>query len=126
METRRQAKVSKLLQRELAVIFQKNAKSWFSIQFISVSQVKITPDLSYAKVYLTFINEPDPEGKVQLVRTKSSEIKRQLATALRHEFRKLPDINFFYDDTLDYAENMNKLLDSLKTDDEEDSSEEDA
>ncbi len=117
METRRQAKVSKLLQREMAVILQKNGKSWFSLPFITVSQVKVTPDLSYAKVYITFINESEPEEKVKLVRTKTSEIKKILANSLRHEMRKLPDINFFYDDTLDYADNMNKLLDSLKTDD---------
>ncbi|MFY0674970.1 MAG: 30S ribosome-binding factor RbfA [Bacteroidia bacterium] len=117
MESRRQAKVSKLLQRELAVILQKNGKSWFAIPFITVSQVRVTPDLSYAKVYLTFLGDDNPEDKVKLVRTKTAEVKRQLASALRHEMRKLPEINFFYDDTLDYADNMNKLLDSLKPDD---------
>ena len=120
METRRQAKVSKLLLRELATIMQKNAKSWFAIPFITVSQVKVTPDLSYAKVYLTFLDGEGAEEKVKAVRTKTAEIKRQLANVLRHEMRKLPDINFFYDDTLDYADNMNKLLDSLNEDDKAD------
>lgn len=117
MESRRQAKVSKLLLRELAAILQKNGKNWFAIPFITVSQVRVTPDLSYAKIYLTFLNEEKPEEKVKLIRTKTAEVKRLLANALRHEMRKLPDINFFYDDTLDYADNMNKLLDSLKPDD---------
>ncbi|MGB0430662.1 MAG: 30S ribosome-binding factor RbfA [Bacteroidia bacterium] len=124
MESRRQAKVSKLLQRELAVILQKNGKSWFAIPFITVSQVRVTPDLSYAKVYLTFLNDDEPEQKAKQVRTKTPEIKRLLANALRHEMRKLPDINFFYDDTLDYADNMNKLLDSLTNDQPESNDEE--
>lgn len=118
METRRQAKVSRLLLRELATIMQKNTKSWFAIPFITVSQVKVTPDMSYAKVYLTFLDGKDAEDKIKLIRTKTSEVKRQLANNLRHELRKMPDINFFYDDTLDYADNMNKLLDSLKTEDD--------
>jgi len=124
METRRQAKVAKLLQRELATILQKNAKSWFSIPFISVSQVKITPDLSYAKIYLTFINESQPEERIEEIKVKIPEIKRLLANELRHELRKLPAINFFYDDTLDYADHMNKLLDSLNTDEKRSDEEE--
>lgn len=113
MESRRQAKVSRLIHREIASILQKNSNSWFSVQFITVSKISVTPDLSYAKVYLTFLNEPNPQEKVDMVKTKTGEIKLQLGRALKNEMRKLPDINFFYDDTLDYVENMDTLFKKL-------------
>lgn len=113
MESRRQAKVSRLLQRELAMLLQKNARHWFSIPFVSVSRVMVSPDVSIAKVYLTFINENEPLARLETVRGKTAEIKRNLANTLRHELRKMPDLVFFYDDTLDYVEHMDKLFDKL-------------
>jgi len=117
MESRRQAKVSRLIHREIASILQKNAKSWFAIPFITVSKISVTPDLSYAKVYLTFLNETNPQEKADLVKTKTGEIKLQLGRALKNEMRKLPDINFFYDDTMDYVENMDSLFKKLNNND---------
>ena len=115
MESRRQAKVSKLLMRETAILLQKNSRIWFGNRFVSVSQVKITPDLSYAKVYVTFINEKNPEELLKLLQRRTKDVRMKLATALRNDLRKLPEIQFFYDDTLDYAEHMNRLLDDLNS-----------
>lgn len=73
----------------------------------------VSPDVSIAKVYLTFINESEPLAKLETVRAKTSDIKKNLASSLRHELRKMPDLVFFYDDTLDYVEHMGKLFDKL-------------
>lgn len=117
MESRRQAKVSRLIQREIAVILQRNSRMWFKIQFVTVSKINMTPDLSYAKVYLTFLNEKNPEEKIEMIRAKTGEIKLQLGSALKNEMRKLPAINFFYDDTMDYVDDMDKLLKKLNNPD---------
>jgi len=117
MESRRQAKVSRLIQREIAVILQRNSQMWFALPFVTVSKIHVTPDLSYAKVYLTFLNEANPQEKIDLVRAKTGEIKLQLGSALKNEMRKLPAINFFYDDTMDYVEDMDKLLKKLNNPD---------
>lgn len=117
MESRRQAKVSRLIQREIAVILQRNSQMWFNIPFVTVSKIHVTPDLSYAKVYLTFLNEKNPAEKIDLIRTKTGEIKLQLGSALKNEMRKLPAINFFYDDTMDYVEDMDRLLKKLNNPD---------
>lgn len=117
MESRRQAKVSKLLQKDLAVILQKNCRTWFSVSFITVSKVQVTADLSYAKVYVTFLNVDKPEEVVTMMNKKVGEIKHQLASLVKNQLRKLPDLNFFYDDTLDYVDKMEQLFREIKTPD---------
>lgn len=118
MESRRQAKVNKLIQRELGHIFQKKAKAWFDLQFISVSQVHVSPDLGTAKVYLTFLNEKEPQKALEKVQNGSGEVKYELAKALKNEFRKLPELHFYYDDTLDYVDDMEKLFKKIKKNDD--------
>ena len=114
MESRRQAKVAKLLQKELAVILQKNCRMWFSVSFITVSKIQVTADLSYAKVYVTFLDVDQPEDLVQLMNKKIGEVKNQLAARVKNQLRKLPDLSFFYDDTLDYVDKMEQLFREIK------------
>lgn len=114
MESRRQAKVGKLIQRELAVVLQKLGPQRLGINFITVTHVKPSPDLSMAKVYLSFINAKNPEDFVKRIRDNNSVIKAELAKRLRHDLRKLPELRYFYDDTLDYSERMDELFDELR------------
>lgn len=115
MESRRQAKVAKLLQKELATILQKNCRMWFSVSFITVSKIQVTPDLSYAKVYVTFLDVDQPEDVVKLMNTKVGEVKNQLASKVKNQLRKLPSLSFFYDDTLDYVDKMEQLFKDIKS-----------
>lgn len=115
MDSTRQLKVSKLIQKELALVFQKNGQKWFNIPFITVSTVRISPDLMNARVYLTFMNQTNPEELVERISYNSKEIRTILAGKIRHQVRKIPELQFFYDDSMDYAERMDQLFEKLKS-----------
>ncbi len=114
MESKRQAKFGRQVQKDLSEIFLREGKALFGTQFISVSQVRVTPDLSYVKAYLTFLNEKDPQRMLNLVKLHNKELRTMLASRIRNEVRKIPEIEFFYDDTMEYVEKMDKLFAELK------------
>jgi len=109
MESRRQQKIAKVLKQDLAVLFQREAKTLFSGAFITVTSVSITADMSYAKVYLSIMGNKD---KVILkeVQIKSKEIRNIIAKQVRHQMRKVPEFQFYIDDSLDYYEKIDDLL----------------
>ncbi len=103
-------KISTLIQHELAIIFQRESRNLFEGAFITVTKVRITPDLSYAKVYLSFFTQGDKEPLLKQVQTQTSQIKRILGNTVKNQLRKIPDLSFFIDDSLDYADEIDKLL----------------
>ena len=115
MYSKRQNKVSRLLQKELADIFQ---KEYSGRAFITVTVVRISPDLSYAKVYLSIMEgtgKSAKDGEVSdniMIQTK--EIRKRLAARIKNKVRIIPDLKFFIDDSLDYEENIDRLLGNLK------------
>lgn len=113
MESRRQQKVSKLLQKELGDIFLKDGKKMFNNSLITVTEVVISQDLLHAKVYLNILQEDDPKSFVDHINQKSKEIRNLLAQRIRHQIRRIPEVKFFYDDSLDQAEKMDKLFDKI-------------
>lgn len=115
MESTRQAKICRLLQKEISEIFRlQTAKTHGTI--VSVSAVRVSPDLSIAKVYLSVF----PSNKAQDVLTAAKEqvktIRYELAQKVRFQLRKVPELAFYLDDSLDYLENIDRLL---KTDEAE-------
>jgi ribosome-binding factor A len=111
MESTRQKKVSRLLQKELGTIFQQNA-TLFEGKMITVTVVRISPDLSVAKVYLSFFppkKEKDADP-LSLVRRHTSQIRYELGQKIRNQLRIVPELSFFEDDSLDYIENIENLL----------------
>ncbi len=109
METTRQAKISRLLQKELSEIFrQQTAKTHGTL--VSVSIVRVSPDLSVAKVYLSiFPSEKSPE-LLESIRDSAKTIRYELAQKVRFQLRKCPELAFYIDDSLDYIDNIDKLL----------------
>jgi ribosome-binding factor A len=99
MDSRRQNKVGTLLQEELAQLFQRESRNLFAGAFITVTQVRVAPDLSVARVFLSIM------GKEQ-----NKEIRKRLAEIIRFQLRKTPELIFVIDDSLDYAETINNLL----------------
>ena len=110
MESTRQAKISRLLQKELSEIFsQQTAKTHGVI--VSVSTVRVSPDLSVAKAYLSiFPSEKAPEMIVN-IEASAKTVRYELAQKVRFQLRKVPELQFYLDDSLDYIENIDKLLD---------------
>jgi ribosome-binding factor A len=114
MENKRQAKFARQMQKDLSEIFQREGKNLTGREFIGVSGVKVTPDFGYVKVYLTFLNEQDPQKALNMVKQHNKEIRTLLASRIKNEVRKIPELEFFYDDTLDMIERIDRLFDEIK------------
>jgi ribosome-binding factor A len=110
METTRQNKISRLLQKDLAEIFQKEARDMFHGIMLSVTNVRISPDLSVARVYLSIF--PSEKGETILLEIKlhQSRIRGLLGLRVGKQLRIVPQLDFFIDDSLDYIDNIDRLL----------------
>lgn len=109
MESKRQAKISRLIQKELSEIFRRQTAALGGV-LVSVSTVRVSPDLSIAKVYLS-IFPPQKGGEIlENIKRQTKTVRYELAAAVRETLRKCPDLQFYLDDSLDYAENIDRLL----------------
>ena len=109
MEGKRQAKIARYIQKELSEIFRKQTAKLGGV-LVTVSAVRVTPDLSIAKAYLS-IFPPEKAGEIlENVRRQSKTVRYDLAQAVRQTLRKCPDLQFKPDDSLDYIDNIDRLL----------------
>lgn len=111
METQRQKKIGGVIQKDLAEILQRAATDGgLKGTLISVSKVTVTTDLSIAKVYVSIF--PPNNAKELLEGIKGSEpvIKHELASRTRHQLRRMPELNFYLDDSLEYIDKIEKSL----------------
>lgn len=109
METTRQAKISRLIQKELSEIFrQQTAKMPGTL--VSVSAVRVSPDLSVARAYLSVFPSDKAVAVIESVNSSAKTIRYELAQIVRHQLRKTPELSFFLDDSLDYIDNIDQLL----------------
>ena len=109
METTRQNKICRLLQKELSEIFLNETRK-MPVTLVSVSIVRISPDLSIAKAYLSIFPSEKAQETIEAVNASSREIRYQLAQRVRFQLRKMPELHFYLDDSLDYIENIDNLL----------------
>ena len=109
MEGKRQAKIARLLQRELSEIFRRQTAAMGNV-IVSVSAVRVTPDLSIAKVYLSLFPPEKSNEILENIKRQSKTCRYELAQAVKQTLRKCPDLQFYLDDSLDYAENIDRLL----------------
>lgn len=109
METTRQNKISRLLQKELSEIFLLQTKAMPGI-LVSVSIVRISPDMSVARVYLSVFPSEKNDELVKNVNENMKSIRYELGTRVRHQLRIIPELKFFVDDSLDYIEKIDSLL----------------
>jgi ribosome-binding factor A len=110
MDTTRQNKVSKLIQKEMGELFQRESRNLFSGAFITVTGVKISPDLSVAKIYLSFLAVPDSGVLVKTIREHTREIRKRFGEKIKHQLRIVPNLEFFHDDSLEYVDKIEKLF----------------
>ena len=109
MEGKRQAKIARLLQRELSEIIRRQTAAMGNV-IVSVSAVRVTPDLSIAKVYLSIFPSEKSNEILENIKRQSKTCRYELAQAVKQTLRKCPDLQFYLDDSLDYAENIDRLL----------------
>jgi len=110
MESLRQQKVNKLLAKELAEIFRSEARSLFGGGFITVTQVRVSPDLSSAKVYLSIMGNKDKKAVFKLIQDQTAVIRKKLGLIVGKQLRIVPELMFYIDDSLDYAMKIEELL----------------
>ncbi len=109
METTRQHKIARLLQKELGDIFLLQTKAMQGT-LVSVSTVRISPDMSIARVYLSVFPSEKAEEMVKNINGNAKSIRFELGTRVRHQLRIIPELKFFVDDSLDYIEKIDSLL----------------
>ncbi len=110
MESTRQKKVARLVQKEMAELFQKESRNLFDGAFITVTTARISPDLGHAKIYLSMFKVEKPEELLEHIQSQKKEIRKRLGEKVRHQLRIVPDLDFYVDDSLDYLENIDRLL----------------
>jgi ribosome-binding factor A len=109
-EGKRQRQIAGLLNEEMNRIFQSLGLSMQDGGMISISAVKVTPDLLEARFYLSFFQVKDPDAVLRKVTERMPEIKRELTNQVRHQLRNMPVLKFFRDDTLDHVFKMEELF----------------
>jgi ribosome-binding factor A len=110
MESTRQKKVSRLIQKELAELFIRKSSEIASGKLISVTIVRVSPDLSFAKVFLSIFPSANQEEVLNTIKEHAPKLRFELGQKVRTQLRIVPEIAFFIDDSLDYIDNIDKLL----------------
>ncbi len=109
MESTRQQKISRLLQKEISEIFRMQTAKTRGV-IVSVSSVRVSPDLSLAKAYLSIFPSEKAQEIIEGINASRKTIRYELAQRVRMQLRKTPELMFYLDDSLDYLDNIDKLL----------------
>jgi|SRR5690606_4508001 len=115
-QSKRQKQVARLIQEEMNVLFQRNGLNTAGGGMVSISEVEVTPDLLEARIYLSFFKVDQPEATLTLIQEKTPELRGLLGNKLRHQLRRIPELQFVRDETLDQVFKMEELFKKIKTD----------
>lgn len=113
-EGKRQKQIGGLLQEEINAIFQRLGLGFIQGAMVSIASVKVTPDLLEARIYLSIYNAKDEKAVFEKVEERAWEVKKELAARVRNQLRRIPELRFFADDTLDHAFKMEELFRKIK------------
>ena len=112
----RQDKFAKQIQRDLAELMTLHRNEWLGGTFVTMSNVLVSPDLSYVKVYLSLFNIQNRKDVLNHLNTVvDREIRHEIARRIKNNVKKIPEIRFYEDDTLDYVAKMDELFDKIKS-----------
>lgn len=109
-QSTRQLKVARELQRDLAEIIRSRGMAAFGGAMVTVSEVRISPDLSIAKVYTSIFPSAKQEEVMQILKEENKSLRGELGRKVAKQLRIVPELDFYLDTTLDYAEHIDKLL----------------
>ena len=112
MESKRQQKFNKLIQKELGGIFQKEAKPLIGRSLVTITRVMVSPDLGFAKAYLSFLMA-DSKTLFEHINEHKKDIRHALAKRIGKSVRVIPELAFFPDDSATYAQHMDKVISDL-------------
>ncbi len=113
-EGKRQKQVAVEISKVLNGVFLRMGLNMQDGGMISISSVKLTPDLYEARIYLSMFQIKDPEAVLEKYKERSNEIRGDLGNIMRHQLRSIPQLTFYIDDTLDYVFKIEELLENIK------------
>ena len=113
MESKRQQKVGRQIQKDLGDIFQREAKHLMGTAFVTVTGVRMSPDLGIARAYLSFLPEKNKKLLFDALVENNRFIRQKLGERVRHQLRIVPELHFFLDDTAEYAAKIDSLFADL-------------
>jgi ribosome-binding factor A len=120
MESVRQQKVARLIQKEMADIFLKESRVLFGNVFVSITVVRMSPDLSVAKLYLSIMLRDDKKVILKEIQVQSKVLRKLLGDRIRKQVRIIPEIIFYLDDNVDYANHMDDVMSKIEIPKKED------
>jgi len=112
-ESKRQQRFAGVIQQDIAELFQREGNAWAPGAFITVTRVRVTPDLSIARIYLSFLNTKTAKEDLETIKSKAGEIRYKLGIRIKNQARIVPHLEFFLDDTNEYVEHMDRLFDEI-------------
>ena len=113
MESKRQQKFAGVIQKDLAEIFQREGMNFLPNIMITITKVRVSPDLAVVRVYLSFFNSKDNSQALSTVKSHANEIRYKLGNRIKDQVRIVPHLEFFLDDTSEYVEHMDKIFDKI-------------
>lgn len=113
MESKRQQKFAGVIQEDLAAIFQREGMTFLPNTLVTITKVRVTPDLALARVFLSFFNNANTQTALQTIKLHASEIRYKLGARIKDQVRIIPQLEFFIDDTSEYVERMDKIFDKI-------------
>jgi len=113
MESKRQQKFAGVIQQDLATIFQREGNNYLPNTMVTITKVRVTPDLAIARIFLSFFNSTNNQLALQTIKLHASEIRYKLGARIKDQVRVIPQLEFFIDETSEYVERMDKIFDKL-------------
>ena len=110
MDSRRQSKIAHLIQEVFSNLLQRKGKDLVGDSFLTVTQVKVTPDLGVARIYISILADPNAKDIIKSMNKNKFEFRRLMGNEMHNDLRKIPELEFYLDDVLDYVDKMDKLF----------------
>jgi ribosome-binding factor A len=114
MESKRQKQTAETIRRHFSSVLLSEGSYIYGSSFVTVTSVQVTPDISMAKIYLSIYNTPDKDGVIKKINDNVHHLKKNLAHRVRKHIRRVPEIAFYRDDTLDEMFKVDRLLNNLR------------
>ena len=106
----RQERVAELIKQTMARIFHQQGKAAFGNSFMTVTTVRMSPDVGYAFIYLSVLQESDPQALIEQISENKGALRKALSSQISNQLKKMPELYFYYDDTMDYVERMDEVF----------------
>ncbi len=113
MESKRQKQTAEVIRRHFGTVLLSEGAYIYGDAFVTITKVKVTPDISEAKIYLSVYNVNDKDAVIDSIRRNMSVLKKNLSQRIRKHVRRIPALSFYNDDTLDEMYHLNKVFDNL-------------